>query len=134
MSRLMIAQKICIMYNLCYTKDTKRAELQLDSSVDRSKDGGLLNDLNNTTQLVKVLSGVIFLSLFLWFWQSMITMPIVPWQRYLSMSTLHSLTNRNLLPSRFNSMLISITYLIKRLPPLSNFLRIYCTINVFKLE
>ncbi len=37
----MIAQKICIMYNLCYTKDTKRAELQLDSSVDRSKDGGL---------------------------------------------------------------------------------------------
>ena len=65
----------------------------------------------------------------------MTTMPIVPWQRFLSMSLLHSLTNRNLLPSRFNSMLISITYLIKRLPPLSNFLRIYCTIiNISKME
>ena len=61
----MIARIICILHNLCYTKDTKRAERELDSLVDRSKDGGLLNDLNNTTQLVKVLSGVIFLSLFL---------------------------------------------------------------------
>jgi len=35
MSRLMISQKICIMHNLCYTKDTKRAERELDSLVDR---------------------------------------------------------------------------------------------------
>ena len=34
-SRLMISQKICIMHNLCYTKDTKRAERELDSLVDR---------------------------------------------------------------------------------------------------
>ena len=64
-SRALIARIICILHNLCYTKDTNRAERELDSHVDRSKDGGLLNDLNNTTQLVKVLSGVIFLSLFL---------------------------------------------------------------------
>ena len=29
------SQKICILHNLCYTKDTKRAERQLDSNVDR---------------------------------------------------------------------------------------------------
>ena len=34
-SRAMIARIICILHNLCYTKDTKRAERELDSLVDR---------------------------------------------------------------------------------------------------
>jgi len=34
-SRAMIARMICILHNLCYTKNTKRAERELDSLVDR---------------------------------------------------------------------------------------------------
>ena len=33
--RIQQTQNNCLLHNLCYTKDTKRAELQLDSLVDR---------------------------------------------------------------------------------------------------
>lgn len=33
--RIQQTQNNCLLHNLCYTKDTKRAERELDSLVDR---------------------------------------------------------------------------------------------------
>ena len=110
--------EVCNSFSFWYNEDTKRAELQLDSVQTVKKTVACLWCFNNTANYTQVLCGVIFLSLILSIWQWAILMQLKKSQKSTPMSKIHRRTKYNLLTIDFIQMLISITYLYKRLPPL----------------